>query len=151
MCLLDRHWETDQKHFKHFLERFVTHPCPECVFLCPEGTTITHSSHAKSVAYAARTHRPQFEVRVFFPSESQHVLLPRSTGLAFIVKELREWEKKTGETVYLYNTTMQFEGYSGEICSDSNYERQVDVSFPSFDNTFWNVRCDVSVRRSVFP
>ena len=110
MCLLDRHWETDQKHFKHFLERFVTHPCPECVFLCPEGTTITHSSHAKSVAYAARTHRPQFEVRVFFTSESQHVLLPRSTGLAFIVKELREWEKKTGETVYLYNTTMQFEG-----------------------------------------
>ena len=46
---------------------------------------------------------------------------------------------------------MQFEGYSGEICGDSNYERQVDVSFPSFDNTFWNVRCDVSVRRSVFP
>ena len=151
MCLLDRHWETDQKHFKRFLERFETHPRPECVFLCPEGTTITHKSHEKSVAYAARTNRPQFEVRVSPPPERQHVLLPRSTGLAFIVKELREWEKKSGETVYLYNTTMQFEGYSGEICGDNNYERLVDVSFPSFDNTFWNVSRVLPVRSSAFP
>ena len=42
MCLLDRNWEKDQKHFKDFLEVFETHPRPLCVFLCPEGTTITY-------------------------------------------------------------------------------------------------------------
>ena len=67
------------------------------------------------------------------------MLLPRSTGLAFIVNELREGEKKTGEQVYIYDTTMQFEGYSGEVCSDDNYGRTVDVNFPSFENCFWNV------------
>lgn len=66
-------------------------------------------------------------------------MLPRSTGLAFIIKELREWEENTGETVYVYNVTMQFEGYSGEICSDDNYGRVVDVNFPSFENSFWKV------------
>jgi singapore isolate B (sub-type 7) whole genome shotgun sequence assembly, scaffold_6 len=59
--------------------------------------------------------------------------------LAFIIKELREWEENTGESVYLYNITMQFEGYSGEICSDDNYGREVDVTFPSFENSFWKV------------
>ncbi|KAK8800299.1 hypothetical protein WA171_004933 [Blastocystis sp. BT1] len=127
MCLLDRHWETDQDHFRHFLERFESHPCAECVFFCPEGTTITRASYERSKSFAQRSNRPKFE----------HVLLPRSTGLAFIIKELREWEENTGESVYLYNITMQFEGYSGEICSDDNYGREVDVTFPSFENSFW--------------
>lgn len=50
-----------------------------------------------------------------------------------------KWEENTGESVYLYNITMQFEGYSGEICSDDNYGREVDVTFPSFENSFWKV------------
>ena len=40
MCLLDRNWEKDQKHFKDFIDVFENHPRPLCVFLCPEGTTV---------------------------------------------------------------------------------------------------------------
>ena len=69
---------------------------------------------------------------------SQHLLLPRSTGLAFMLLELRRWEKETGEKVYLYDSTMQFEGYTGEICKD-DYTRVVDTTFPDVDNSFWSV------------
>lgn len=62
MCLLDRHWETDQDHFRHFLERFESHPCAECVFFCPEGTTITRASYERSKSFAQRSNRPKFEV-----------------------------------------------------------------------------------------
>lgn len=68
------------------------------------------------------------------------MLLPRSTGLAFVVKELKEWEEKTGEVAYLYDATMQFEGYSGEIAGE-NYKRVVDVNFPDPDNSIWKVIC----------
>ena len=53
--------------------------------------------------------------------------------------ELRRWEKETGEKVYVYDTTMQFEGYTGEICPD-DYTRVVDTTFPDVDNSFWSVR-----------
>ena len=66
------------------------------------------------------------------------MLLPRSTGLAFIIKELKEWEEQTGEVAYLYDTTMQFEGYTGEIAGN-NYERVVDVNYPDPDNSVWKV------------
>ena len=45
--------------------------------------------------------------------------------------ELRRWEKETGEKVYVYDTTMQFEGYTGEICQD-DYTRVVDTTFPTW-------------------
>ena len=53
--------------------------------------------------------------------------------------ELRRWEKETGEKVDVYDTTMQFEGYTGEICQD-DYTRVVDTTFPDVDNSFWSVR-----------
>ena len=141
MCLLDRNWTTDQTHFKTFLERFETHPRPTCVFLCPEGTTIVQSSYERSQDYARRTGRPVLE----------HLLLPRSTGLAFIVQQIREWEKTSCETVYLYDATMQFEGYSGEISRD-NYERSVDVNFPDIDNCFfWRVPVTCHLHINVYP
>lgn len=54
------------------------------------------------------------------------------------MKELKEWEEKTGETAYIYDSTMEFEGYSGEISGD-NYERVVDVNYPDFENSLWKV------------
>ena len=72
MCLLDRNWEKDQQHFKDFIEVFENHPRPLCVFLCPEGTTITYrmnvlwfsplDTHVKSQAFAKKTDRPVFDV-----------------------------------------------------------------------------------------
>ena len=70
MCLLDRNWETDQAHFRTFLERFTTHPCGECVFLCPEGTTRTAKNISKSKAFATKTNRPQFDVSVVLNQEN---------------------------------------------------------------------------------
>lgn len=69
MCLLDRDWKSDQKNFSLFLEQFEHHPRPVCVFLCPEGTTITQGSSsflslflmhriAQSLAGIRKTHRP---------------------------------------------------------------------------------------------
>ena len=66
------------------------------------------------------------------------MLLPHSTGLAFVIKELKQWEKETGQTAYLYDTTMQFEGYTGEI-PDDNYKRVIDVNYPDPDNSIWKV------------
>ena len=65
--------------------------------------------------------------------------------------ELRRWEKETGEKVYLYDTTMQFEGYTGEICQN-DYTRVVDTTFPDVDNSFWSVCvviCAESQRRPI--
>ena len=55
-----------------------------------------------------------------------------------MLKRLHESHLQTGEDFYLYDTTMQFEGYSGEICGE-HYEREIDVDFPSVDNVFWRV------------
>ena len=73
MCLLDRDWKADQKNFAMYLKQFETHPRPVCVFLCPEGTTITQGSLCfrafsaaeslhRSQEYAKRNGRPVFEV-----------------------------------------------------------------------------------------
>ena len=73
MCLLDRDWKRDQKNFAQFLEQFEHHPRPVCVFLCPEGTTITQgwvflicferiASLDRSQQFARRAGRPVFDV-----------------------------------------------------------------------------------------
>ena len=72
----------------------------------------------------------------------QHLLLPHSTGLAYVIKEIKQWEKETGEIAYMYDTTMQFEGYTGEI-PDGDYKRVVDVNYPDPDNSIWKVSEDV--------
>lgn len=51
---------------------------------------------------------------------------------------LAQRRKETGEEFYVYDTTMQFEGYHGEICDDS-YTRKHDLDFPTIVSTFWKV------------
>lgn len=55
-----------------------------------------------------------------------------------MVKHLHDCHVNTGEDFYIYDTVVQYEGYSGEICGE-NYERSIDVNFPSVDNLFWKV------------
>ena len=55
-----------------------------------------------------------------------------------MLKHLHECHLNTGEDFYIYDTVVQYEGYSGEICGE-NYERSIDVNFPSVDNLFWKV------------
>ena len=55
-----------------------------------------------------------------------------------MVYYLNEQSKKTGEDYYVYDTTMQFNGYHGEICDDS-YQRKQDIEFPTIVGTFCGV------------
>lgn len=59
-------------------------------------------------------------------------------GLSYVLKRLHEAHLQTGEDFYVYDTTMQFEGYSGEICGE-HYEREIDTTFPSLMNVFGKV------------
>ena len=65
-------------------------------------------------------------------------MLPRSTGFAYMLYTLAQQAKETGEEYYVYDTTMQFEGYHGEVCDD-HYHRKQDVDFPTIVSTFWGV------------
>lgn len=47
----------------------------------------------------------------------------------------------------MYDTTMQFEGYHGEICDDQ-YTRKQDLDFPTVFGTFWSkkpIHCHIHV------
>ena len=66
----------------------------------------------------------------------QHLLLPRSTGLAYLVKNLVDETKRSGEEFYIYDTMMQFDGYRGEIC-DNHYHRSKDLGFPTILSTLY--------------
>lgn len=55
-----------------------------------------------------------------------------------MIHYLKEQSKQTGEEYYIYDSTMQFNGYHGEICDDS-YNRKQDTEFPTIVGTFWGV------------
>ena len=59
-------------------------------------------------------------------------------GLAYVLKRLHEAHLQTEEDFYVYDATMQFEGYSGEICGE-HYEREIDKNLPSLVNMFGKV------------
>lgn len=65
-------------------------------------------------------------------------MLPRSTGLAYLVKNLVDETKRSGEEFYIYDTMMQFDGYHGEIC-DRHYHRSKDLDFPTILSTLYGV------------
>lgn len=65
MCLLDRNWEKDRQTFDQYLNNFIHSTIPICSYICPEGTTLTRSTHEKSLAYASKSNRPHFEVIPF--------------------------------------------------------------------------------------
>jgi lysocardiolipin and lysophospholipid acyltransferase len=67
---------------------------PMWLLLFPEGTNITGGSKAKSQAWAEKN---GWEA-------CQHVLLPRSTGTLFCLRELK------GTVEYLYDCTVAYEG-----------------------------------------
>lgn len=64
MCLLDRNWEKDRKTFDNYLSNYVNASIPVCTYICPEGTTLSESTYQRSQAYAKKTNRPVFEVRI---------------------------------------------------------------------------------------
>jgi 1-acyl-sn-glycerol-3-phosphate acyltransferase len=64
------------------------------LLLFPEGTNLSGNGRRKSAAWAKKTGL----------RDPEHVMLPRSTGIFFCLKELR------GTVDYVYDCTVAYEG-----------------------------------------
>lgn len=67
---------------------------PMWLLLFPEGTTLSRNGRRKSAAWAKKTGL----------RDPDHVMIPRSTGMFFCLKELR------GTVEYVYDCTVAYEG-----------------------------------------
>jgi 1-acyl-sn-glycerol-3-phosphate acyltransferase len=91
---LKRNWEKDKPSMAKALQRLNNKANAMWLLLFPEGTNLAPSTRERSSEWAKKT-----KIK-----DTQHVLLPRSTGLQFCLQELRQ-------TVdYLYDCTIAYEG-----------------------------------------
>lgn len=67
---------------------------PMWLLLFPEGTNLSNNGRRKSAAWAAKNGL----------KDPEHVLLPRSTGIYFCLKELKDTVE------YVYDCTVAYEG-----------------------------------------
>jgi hypothetical protein len=91
---LSRKWETDKYRFKSALNHLRDPNDPMWLLIFPEGTNLSATTREKSAAWAKKTGIP----------DMKNQLLPRSTGLQFCLKELRQ------TTNWLYDCTIAYEG-----------------------------------------
>lgn len=100
---LKRNWEEDKAGLANHLQSLNNVEDPMWLMFFPEGTNLAPSTREKSKNWAEKNGLKDF----------QHVLLPRSTGLHFVLLKLRE-------TVdYVYDCTVAYEGVKrGEYAQD---------------------------------
>lgn len=100
---LKRNWEEDKAGLANHLQSLNNVEDPMWLMFFPEGTNLAPSTREKSKKWAEKSGLKDF----------QHVLLPRSTGLHFVLLKLRE-------TVdYVYDCTVAYEGVKrGEYAQD---------------------------------
>lgn len=96
-------------------------PTPSMVLLFPEGTTVNVESQARSNEYAAKVGRP-----------TQSLLLPpRCRGLSAAIEGFVQAGIPV-EDVVVYDATMAYAGYSGEIPAwKLRFERERDKELPN--------------------
>ena len=100
---LKRKWEMDKPRLAAHLQKFNKPKNPMWLMMFPEGTNLADSTRAASKAWADKNGI----------KDMQHTLLPRSTGLHFILQEL----SKTVD--YVYDCTIAYEGVPrGEFAQD---------------------------------
>lgn len=100
---LKRKWEQDKPRMAAHLQRFNNPKDPMWLMMFPEGTNLADSTREASKAWADKNGI----------HDMRHTLLPRSTGLHFILQEL----KNTVE--YVYDCTIAYEGVArGEFAQD---------------------------------
>ena len=75
---LRRDAAVDEKTIQSVCKRYTTEPVPYTVLLFPEGTDLSESNQKKSAEFAAKNKLPEY----------RNVLLPRSTGLFLIAREI---------------------------------------------------------------
>ena len=100
---LKRKWEQDKPRMAAHLQKFNNPKDPMWLMMFPEGTNLADSTREASRKWAERNGI----------DDMQHTLLPRSTGLQFILQELQN-------TVdYIYDCTIAYEGVPrGEYAQD---------------------------------
>jgi len=101
---LSRKWAKDQPRFKHRLQKLNSRHSgpmsgsqsldPMWLLLFPEGTNVSRSGRESSRKWAEKNSVPDLE----------HALLPRSTGMLFCLKELRDTVE------WVYDCTVAYEG-----------------------------------------
>jgi len=119
---LKRNWDVDHKRIENSLKQFASDGEPVWIFLFPEGSTVNTRSLEKSRAWGAKSSpaRP----------DTSLTLLPRSRGFDHVCETLLKYSKHEPE---VFDLTMTFEGYSGEVPSwEMGYKRSVDVLIPNF-------------------
>jgi len=118
---LKRKWDVDKVGIETSLERFCGDAAPLTIFLFPEGCTVNTRSMEKSLTWAREQNRPEFSL----------TLLPRSRGLKHICEVLAR--NSEDRDVEIYDQTMAFDSYSGEIPSwEQGYGRRTDILIPNF-------------------
>ena len=100
---LKRKWEQDKPRMAAHLQKFNNPKDPMWLMMFPEGTNLADSTREASKKWAEKNGI----------EDMRHMLLPRSTGLQFILQELRQ-------TVdYVYDCTIAYEGVPrGEFAQD---------------------------------
>ena len=100
---LKRKWEQDKPRMAAHLQKFNNPKNPMWLMMFPEGTNLADSTREASKRWAEKNGI----------DDMRHMLLPRSTGLHFILQELR----KTVD--YVYDCTIAYEGVPrGEFAQD---------------------------------
>lgn len=100
---LKRNWEQDRPHMASALQKLNKATEPMWLLIFPEGTNLAPSTREKSKAFAQKSGI----------KDMQHTLLPRATGLRFIIEELK------GTTEYVYDCTVAYEGVPrGQFAQD---------------------------------
>ena len=100
---LKRKWEQDKPRMAAHLQKFNHPNDPMWLMMFPEGTNLAESTREASKKWAEKNGI----------NDMRHTLLPRSTGLQFILQELRETVE------YVYDCTIAYEGVPrGEFAQD---------------------------------
>ena len=100
---LKRKWEQDKPRMAEHLQRFNNPKDPMWLMIFPEGTNLASCTREASKAWADKNGI----------ADMQHTLLPRSTGLQFILQQLKE------SVEYVYDCTIAYEGVArGEFAQD---------------------------------
>ncbi|KAI9105883.1 acyltransferase-domain-containing protein [Phlyctochytrium arcticum] len=96
---LARKWALDRTVMSKILHRCQQDKLPLWLAIFPEGTVITDDTRSKSRAYAKK---------MDIPDDPAHVLIPKSTGLFYCLKNLQP------DVTHLFDITMGYEGLDGK-------------------------------------
>ncbi|KAH9189881.1 hypothetical protein AeNC1_008153 [Aphanomyces euteiches] len=120
---LHRDIKLDRPLIQAHMQSFVQDDFPFWMLLFPEGTTIYSEYVTKSHEFAQQQKRPRLH----------RVLLPRTTGLKLMLESFKDSPIQPE----IYDITMGFPGYSGEVPTyDMFYDRNIDVQLPTMNKLF---------------